>query len=185
MRIIKSKPVHGLLRAHMFQRDLLTISYGSLTVYLLGPGVGESMVLIMPDARVVVVDTCERANVNLLARLLSDLGIKRIDLLIVTHPDLDHVKGLTELLELFDPVRVWRYPFALLREMLAMLANAVEAPHYTRHAEAVRGGVALDEHLSLSGVVDEVTYGRIWAPPGATYTVHALAPTPYDTKRAR
>lgn len=169
----------------MFQRDLLTTSYGALTVYLLGPGVGECMVLIMPDGRVVVLDTCERANVNLPARLLTDLGIKRIDLLIVTHPDLDHVKGLIELLDLFDPVRVWRYPFALLREMLTMLVNVTAAPHYTRHAEAVRGGVALDEHLSRTGVVDDVTYGRIWAPPGATYTIHALAPTPYDTKRAR
>jgi hypothetical protein len=45
--------------------------------------------------------------------------------------------------------------------------------------------VALDEHLGQRGLVDDVTYGRVWAPPGASYTVHALAPTSYDTKRAR
>jgi beta-lactamase superfamily II metal-dependent hydrolase len=94
-----------------------------LSLYLLGPGVGESIVLVMPDDRVVVVDSCERAGTNIPARLLTELQIKQIDLLIVTHPDLDHVKGLTELLA-FSPARVWRYPFALLREILATLVDA-------------------------------------------------------------
>jgi beta-lactamase superfamily II metal-dependent hydrolase len=169
----------------VFQRDLLTVSPGTLTVYLLGPGVGETIVVVLPDGRIVVVDSCQQAGVNLAARLLTALEVHRIDLLIVTHPDLDHVKGLTELLHEFDPVRVWRYPFGLLREILAMLGNAADATHYTRHAQAVAGAVALDEHLGQRGLVDDVTYGRVWAPPGASYTVHALAPTSYDTKRAR
>jgi hypothetical protein len=49
----------------------------------------------------------------------------------------------------------------------------------------VRGYVALDDHLTQTGCVEEVTYGRTWAPPGAPYNVHALAPTAYDTNRAR
>lgn len=70
----------------MFQDDLLARSTGTLTVYLLGPGVGESLVLVMPDDRVVVVDSCERAGVNLPAQLLGKLGITQIDLLVLTHP---------------------------------------------------------------------------------------------------
>jgi len=154
-------------------------------VYLLGPGVGETIVVVLPDGRIVVVDSCEQAGVNLAASLLTELGVKRIDLLIVTHPDLDHVRGLTTLLHEFDPVRVWRHPFGLLREILAMLSNATDATHYTRHKQAVAGAVALDEHLTERGLVDDVTYGKVWAPPGASYAVHALAPTSYDTKRAR
>lgn len=169
----------------MFQRDLLDRSAGSLTIYLLGPGVGESIVLVMPDGRVVVVDSCERAGVNLPALLLTRLGIPKIDLLVVTHPDLDHVRGLTEILAGFNPERVWRYPFALLREILATLTSAPESSDYARHVEAVRGCVALDDHLTRTGRVEEVTYGRTWAPPGSPYNVHALAPTPYDTSRAR
>ncbi|HSK03926.1 MAG TPA: hypothetical protein VK932_21885 [Kofleriaceae bacterium] len=40
----------------------------------------------MPDDRVVVVDSCERAGVNLPAQLLGKLGITQIDLLVLTHP---------------------------------------------------------------------------------------------------
>jgi hypothetical protein len=169
----------------MFQRDLLDRSDGDLTVYLLGPGVGESAVLLMPDGRVVVVDSCERAGTNWPALLLTRLGIEKIDLLVVTHPDLDHVKGLVELLEAFRPERVWRYPLALLREVLATLTRGAESSDYARHLEAMRASIALDDYLTRTGRVEEVTYGKLWAPPGAAYSVHALAPTPYDTNRAR
>jgi hypothetical protein len=133
---------------------------------------------------VVVVDSCERAGVNLPAQLLRDLKIPRIDLLVVTHPDLDHVKGLIELLA-FAPARVWRYPFGLLREILAMLVDVEESSQYQRHIAALRAQLALDELLAQRGVVDEVTYGKPWTPPAAGYTLHALAPTPYDAHRAR
>ena len=41
-----------------------------LTLYLLGPGVGESVVAIMPDGRVIVVDSCVDGGVNLPARVV-------------------------------------------------------------------------------------------------------------------
>ena len=169
----------------MFQGDLIDRSDGSLTIYLLGPGVGESVVLLMPDGRVVVVDSCMRAGTNWPALLLTRLGIAKIDLLVVTHPDLDHVRGLTELVEAFEPERIWRYPFALLREIVATLARGAEFSDYARHIEAMRASATLDDYLARTGRVEEVTYGRIWAPPGGTYNLHALAPTPYDTNRAR
>jgi beta-lactamase superfamily II metal-dependent hydrolase len=168
----------------VFQGDLLVRASEALTIYLLGPGVGESMVLIMPDERVVVVDACGWAGTNLSVQLLRELEIEQIDLLIVTHPDLDHVKGLTELLA-FNPARVWRYPFGLLRELLAVLTNAEASSNYHRHTEALRGSVALDDLLREKGNVHEVTYGRSWPSRAAGYTVHALAPTSYDTHRAR
>jgi hypothetical protein len=140
---------------------------------------------MMPDDRVVVIDCCGKAGVNLPVRLLTDLGVKKIDLLIVTHPDLDHVKGLADLLALFKPLRIWRYPFGLLREILALLVDAPGGSRYARHTEALRGAVALNDQLEATGAVEEITYGKCWLPPGSGYGLHALAPTAYDTHRAR
>lgn len=66
---------------------------GAVTVYFLGPGFGESQVVVLPDDRVLVVDGCSREGVNHPEAVLRALGRTRIDLLVLTHPDLDHLKG--------------------------------------------------------------------------------------------
>jgi len=154
----------------------------TISVYLIGPGVGESVVLIMPDRRVVVVDSCMRAGVNYPASVLTNLGVTQIDLLVITHPDLDHVKGIEDLVDTFRPARIWRHPFVLAREVLDMLK--LGAP--TRHATALQALAQLDVYLRQTGAVEQVAAGRSWPSPGAScpYTLHALAPTAYDQLRA-
>jgi len=157
----------------------------TLDLYLLGPGVGESVVLVMPDKRVVVVDCCTRDGTNLPADLLHALGINKIDLLVVTHPDLDHIRGIEELVEKFTPGRVWRYPFGLLRELLGSMGRLTTRAGHQRYADALKAHDALDQHLQRTNASDHVHAGREWAPPGAGYKIRALAPTPYDVERAR
>lgn len=41
---------------------------GAVTVYFLGPGFGESQVVVLPDDRVLVVDGCSREGVDSNAR---------------------------------------------------------------------------------------------------------------------
>lgn len=160
------------------------MSNSTLTLYVVGPGVGESVVVKMPDGRVVVVDSCERDDVNLPAVLLADLGVAQIDLLVVTHPDLDHIKGITELVERFSPKRVWRYPFGLLREILQQLGEVQTPAGKLRYAEALRSSDTLDDLLRTEGTVERVHPGRQWHPPGSDYSICALAPTQYDIARA-
>lgn len=165
----------------MFDSDLLSIEPGALTMFLLGPGVGESVVLVLPDRRVVVVDSCEHGGVNLPLQLLQELKTPTIDLLVVTHPDLDHIRGLTEIINRYNP-RVWRYPFGLLRELLPLL---VEIPRFAKNVEAARVNEALVAHLRKTGLVQDSVIGLAWQPPGCGYEVRALAPCQYDTNRAR
>lgn len=168
MKIRKSKPVRR----------------STLTLYLLGPGIGESIVAIMPDRRVIVVDSCECDGDNLPATLLTHLGIAQVDLLVVTHPDLDHITGITELVTRFSPSRVWRYPFGLLRDMLQMMTRLETPTGKQRYAEALAANDALDILLTKAGTVVRVHAGQTWAPTDAGYVTHVLAPTPYDVERA-
>lgn len=167
----------------MFGKVLLSPTAGRLTVYLLGPSFGESQVLLMPDGRVVVVDACVEAGANLPAVLLDKLGRKRIDLLVITHPDLDHIRGLEELVRRFQPLRVWRYPTGILRDVFVRVATAV--PDDTRLQDLRAALDALEDHLEVTGNVSPAFYGSRWSPPGSGYTVHGLAPTHYDQERVR
>lgn len=95
---------------------------GKLTLYVFGPGFGESQVVALPDGKWLVVDSCVQNDVNLPLELLRHFDAPAIDLLAVTHPDLDHYKGLPELIAGFEVKRLWRYPgFRSARDMLIRL----------------------------------------------------------------
>lgn len=165
----------------LFGQDLPAPRSGELSLYLLGPGIGESVVAIMPDLRAVVVDVCECDGANLTLELLGVLGVEQVDLLAISHPDLDHVRGLSVLLDKKPPRELWRYPgessardFALAwakRRRETPLANALRA---------------LGSFLSRSeGETFFASYGdRVWPHPPTDYRVHSLAPTTYDQDRA-
>lgn len=95
---------------------------GEFTLYLLGPGFGESVVMRLPEGGTVVVDCCTSGGRCLTLELLQDIGASEVALLILTHPDLDHVAGLNTLLSAFAGRvrRVWRWPhLSLMRDLLA------------------------------------------------------------------
>lgn len=107
---------------------------GALTVYIFGPGFGEAQVVALPDGRWVVVDSCEmpvgsgeHGRVNLPLELLRHFEAPCIDLLVVSHPDKDHIKGLPRLISGCEVKRLWRYPgFQTSRDILVELKR--EAP---------------------------------------------------------
>jgi beta-lactamase superfamily II metal-dependent hydrolase len=165
-----------------FGPDLPRPLAGELTLYLLGPGVGESVVAVMPDRRVVVVDVCEDRGVNLTLDLLDEIDADQIDLLVVSHPDLDHVGGLARVLGERPPHEVWRYPLeASARDFVLTwarrsgrteLVNAIQAiAKFGRNGSGDMFSVALGDQL--------------WPHSGSPgYRVHALAPTELDKERA-
>jgi len=164
-----------------FGPDLPRPRLGDLAIYVLGGGVGESIVVVLPDDRLMVIDACSHDGINLPSLLLRHLGRKSIDLLVVSHPDLDHVRGLAELIDELDPIDVWRYPFdGTLREYAAKWCRSTG-----RHdlADAVE---ALDRHGRRTGRVAPTAYSRqTWPSPPGSYEVRALAPTYYDQQRAQ
>ncbi|WP_224361245.1 MBL fold metallo-hydrolase [Hyalangium versicolor] len=156
-----------------------------LVVYVLGAGVGESQVLLLPDGRCVVVDSCMQGGVNLTASLLSHLGVSQIHLLVFSHPDLDHLRGLAELVKRFSPTRIWRYPFAgYVRDLVAHWARRDKTSQRLKELhEALK---AIDDYSEAVGDVIEANHSsRRWPHDTTEYEVQCLAPTSYDQGRVR
>ena len=156
---------------------------GELTLYVVGPGFGESVVVVLPGGQVVVVDSCRRDGVNLTESVLRDLELEQVDLLIVTHPDLDHVAGLADLIGAYPPVRAWRYPAgANLRELVAGWLHRDAGD-----ARLVEVGRAMDavEALEDENRCMQVQYRQTWRAAGPSCTVECIAPSSHDVVRAR
>lgn len=156
-----------------------------LVLYLIGPGFGESQVVLLPSGHCMVVDCCMEEGANLTMDLLRALRVPCIDLLVVTHPDLDHLRGLPALIEAYPPKRAWRFPFGGVREMVSSWCR--RDPEDRRLREVDAAFTALEDLEDRNIACEAGLRAETW-PPGSTDSiveVRCLAPTQHDSRRAR
>jgi hypothetical protein len=158
--------------AHLFE-GLPAPADGALTVYIFGPGFGESQVVALPDGKWLVVDSCKRSNVNFPLELLRHFNAPAIDLLAVTHADLDHYKGIPELITSFEVKRLWRYPgFQTSRDILIELEKEEAHPGFAE----LRAMQDTMRPLMTSVRGREAVYDTRLLPEGSSYHVRCIAP---------
>lgn len=74
---------------------------GDLQVYFLDVGQGDSSVILFKD-KVVLIDAGETDQGDTVVAALKKLGVKKIDLLVATHPHSDHIGGMQKVLANFE-----------------------------------------------------------------------------------
>ncbi len=121
---------------HMFEDDALRVTF-------LDVGQGDATVLELPDGETILVDggaAYERWDMGrmVVGPYLWDQGIRRITHVIATHPQLDHVGGLSWIIKNFEIGHYW--------------SNGVQrtAPFYQRLQDALEEK-GLVEHIAWEG----------------------------------
>ena len=83
---------------------------GTLSMHFLDVGQGDAVAVRTPGKRWLLFDTGppkrDENRPHAVIRQLRELGARRLDALILTHPDLDHIGGAAELLRDVDVVEV-------------------------------------------------------------------------------
>jgi competence protein ComEC len=86
----------------------------TLEVVMLDVGQGDALVLRFPNGRTMLVDAGGRpagsrfdVGARVVGPALRAHGIRRLDYLVVTHADADHVGGAAAIVEEFGPAEVW------------------------------------------------------------------------------
>lgn len=168
----------------------LASAWPGLSLYVLGPGIGECQVLLLPGGTVVVVDACMQGARNLTVEFLRALGVARVDLFVLTHPDQDHVRGAGGVLRAFPPHEIWVYPHeASLRDLLVRAKRLALA----------KGRTPSDALTDLTDFVDALQpfearmpravravrgSTRTWTPAGSGCAITPLAPSADDEAAA-
>jgi hypothetical protein len=80
-------------------------SIGGFSIYFIDVGQGDATLIVSNDGHSLLVDG-GRSKTRIRDRL-SALGIQDIDAIAATHPDADHIAGLTEVLDMFDVENVY------------------------------------------------------------------------------
>ena len=78
-----------------------------LRYYALDVGQGDCSLFVLPDGRNVVIDAGPRSNARKTVNYLKSCGVRKIDLLIATHPHEDHIGGMKELLARIPVKQIW------------------------------------------------------------------------------
>ena len=77
-----------------------------LTVHFIDVGFGESILIQAPDGTVVLIDGGPETSADKVSSYMKSLGIKRIDIMVATHPHPDHLYGLIDVLNNFNVDKV-------------------------------------------------------------------------------
>ena len=78
---------------------------GDLQAYFLDVGQGDSSVILFKD-KVILIDAGETDRGDTVVAALKNLGVKKIDLLVATHPHSDHIGGMQKVLSNFEVKKV-------------------------------------------------------------------------------
>lgn len=85
-------------------------SFNILRIHFLDVGHGDCTIIEHPSGRVTVIDineTKDKSCINYIEGLLYTRNTKSISKYIQTHPDMDHMRGLSRLLSEFEVLNFW------------------------------------------------------------------------------
>jgi len=107
---VVSLPVHSFAAKIKNPDQEATVSDswqpGTLEIRFFNVGKGDAILLHLPDGRFAMIDTGYAETAPGLIKKLKRLGVSKIDLLVITHHDKDHVGGYPYLLEAFPVTKV-------------------------------------------------------------------------------
>lgn len=83
-----------------------------LKVHFIDVGQGDSTLIQTPDGRTMLVDAGDQDHGDRLVSYLLSKGVRRIDLMVITHSHADHIGGLPSVLEEFGVSKVLDAGFA-------------------------------------------------------------------------
>lgn len=75
--------------------------------YAFDVGQGDSFLFILPNNETILIDAGPEEAGRKLVRELKKLDVKKIDLLVATHPHSDHIGGMSRVLSNFPVGKVW------------------------------------------------------------------------------
>lgn len=82
--------------------DSYVAGTGILRVHFLDVGQGDAAFIELPDGNSMLIDTGNASNGSQIVDYIEDLGYKKIDYLVASHPHSDHIGGMEAVLDSFS-----------------------------------------------------------------------------------
>lgn len=77
----------------------VSLENGELTVVFIDVGQGDSILVISPDKKAMLIDAGEKSEADHIEDVLREYEVEKIDVLVATHPHSDHIGGMQSIVE--------------------------------------------------------------------------------------
>jgi competence protein ComEC len=137
-----------------------------MAVRFLDVGQADSILITLPDGKTMLIDPGTLTAGSSIVTYISDLGVKKLDHVIFTHPHEDHIGGAPAVLKAFDVGQIYMPKTSHTTQTYENLLLAIQAKGLTI-TEAKAGTVIIDrENLkaSLIGPVKSYSDLNDWSP---------------------
>jgi len=84
------------------QKNFFQVSNHNLQFHFIDVGQGDSSLIITPKAKTILIDAGDEAHAKKVVSYIREQGIEKLDLVIATHPDADHIGGMDKVIKNFD-----------------------------------------------------------------------------------
>ena len=117
------------------------------TVHFIDVGQGDCTFIELPNSRTCIIDGGSSVYSSQVVKYIQNLGYSKIDLMIATHSDADHVGGLSAVLSNFEVKRILR-PYVLSR------GGLLEAPDELESVYNYDKDIIIDSDESYSAFIN-------------------------------
>jgi comEC/rec2 family protein len=84
------------------QKNFFKVSNHNLQFHFIDVGQGDSSLIITPKGKTILIDAGDEAHAKKVVSYIREQGIEKLDLVIATHPDADHIGGMDKVIKNFD-----------------------------------------------------------------------------------
>ena len=88
-------------KAHKEYQQVFSQAQEYFAAYFIDVGQGDATLLVAPDGSSMLIDCGPTAGAEYLVKYMNDVGVEKLDYLILTHPHEDHYGGASAVIENF------------------------------------------------------------------------------------
>jgi len=139
---------------------------GLLSIHMIDVGQGQSILIVTPNNKTILIDAGEQSEGRRVKAYLIKNQIKKIDLLIGTHPHSDHIGGLPEIINRFEVDKIVMSKKFHTSVTFEKLLNTIESKGLTVSTPKLNNFIEFDEDIKLHFLGPIKDYGdnlNLWS----------------------
>lgn len=117
---------------------------GTLEVYVLDVGQGDSIFLMSPSGKTMLVDASESGMYPQIDAFLTEMKIEKLDIVVGTHPHADHIGGMRKVVENYEIGGYYMPDAVSTSKTFENLLDALEKRNVPVHEALADGDTFID-----------------------------------------